>query len=406
MDNAQPLSAPSKNGRSKAKRIGVAEIAMSSGVSVAAVSSLLCSADGKGRVSAKTRATILKACRDLGYQPRGNAFSRIYPELGEHCFFLPSTAQCGFLNPFYAQLFKGLTEALPQPHNNIHFCQFQSECDYLASPEMLPSPIRDGIVTKAICAGKPNLSLLEALLDKNMAVICFGHAVPLKGLVSIFVDFHSGAKMAIEYLIKMGHRKIAIAGGPFADSSYNILQQRGGIQEALTAHGLSLAGEHIYYVPMDPEGGVAAVDLMLKNPNRPTALYCLNDAVALGVIQRAQMMGLRVPEDLSVVGFDDIPMAQTASLTTVRAPVAEMGRLAVEQVDVQFGSPERKNRPTNIMLPVELIQRGSVAAPAKASATAPASRFPSQAIADAPNGMPAPSSEILPGPMLAASSGR
>jgi LacI family transcriptional regulator len=356
----------------KTRRVGVHEIARRAGVSPSAVSSFLRSEDGKGRVGEKSRFNILKACRELGYEPRQSAaFNRIYPELGEYCFLLSSDANLSFRNPFYAQLIEGLTDAIPAHDSHLHFCQFEAETNYFEQPERVPAPVRNGNATKLLCAGKPNLSLLEMLRQQRLPVVYLGQEVPLGGITCLMPDFQGGAHSALRHLITHGHRRIAVAAGPFASGSSNIIEQRTAFERAMKESGIPVHPEHVYYARLDTDGGKEIVDSLLQSRERPTALYCFNDMMAIGAIQQAAVRGLRIPEDLSIIGFDDIWLSgsTTPPLTTVHSPIKELAARGIVELDELTRNPALlSGPPRKIVLPTRLVERASVASlPAAAS---------------------------------------
>lgn len=355
------------------RAVTVTTIARIAGVSAGAVSSLLTSADGRGRVSPRTRDIILKTCRDLGYQPKDpKALNLIYPEMGGYCFLLPKSVENGLhSSSYYSHFFSGVVEALADRSGQITFCQFDENLDYHAQPEALPAPLRSGAATKFLCAGQANLSLLEEIQAKGARAVYLGQYQPLQGMSSVVPDYASGTRQLLAHLIGLGHRRIAFALGPLGANAYNILEQRRTIETVLAEHGIELPPDYAFFGLLGPQGGVAAIDNMMRCAERPTALYCFNDASAAGAIGRAQQLGLRVPEDISITGFDDVPLAASLhpALTTVHTPIAEIGRTGVRELRamLEFGEEDISKRPPRkVVVPTELVVRNSTAAPARA----------------------------------------
>jgi len=360
-------SRPPIGGRS----VTVTTIARIAGVSAGAVSSLLTSADGRGRVSPRTRDIILKTCRDLGYQPKDpKALNLIYPELGGYCFLLPKSIENGLHNSsYYSHFFSGVVEALADRAGQITFCQFDENMDYHAHPEALPAPLRSGAATKFLCAGQANLSLLESIQAKGARAVYLGQYQPLQGMSSVVPDYASGTRQLLTHLIGLGHRRIAFSLGPLGANAYNILEQRRTIEAVLTEHGIALPPDYSFFGLLGPQGGVAAIDNIMRCAERPTALYCFNDSSAAGAIGRAQQLGLRVPEDISITGFDDVPLAASLhpSLTTVHTPITEIGRTGVRELQAMLELDEddiSKRPPRKVVIPTTLVVRNSTAAPA------------------------------------------
>ncbi|WUF51508.1 LacI family transcriptional regulator [Streptomyces sp. NBC_00483] len=169
-----------------------------------------------------------------------------------------------------------------------------------------------------------------------------------------------GGRSATRHLIALGHRHIALIGGP--DHAF-CLARAAGYRSALEAAGLPVDPDATVRGPLTREGGQAAARALLGRPDRPTAIVTANDMQALGVYQAAREAGLRVPQDLSVVGFDDMPVAVWADppLTTVRQPLDEMAASATE-LALALGRGERV-RQLGVEIATELVVRESTAAP-------------------------------------------
>lgn len=189
------------------------------------------------------------------------------------------------------------------------------------------------------------------LLDENIA----GAALP-----GVFVENSEGAYLATKHLIEMGHREIAMIGGP--DALMSVGERRAGFVRAMTEADLPMPPERQLLGDYTSAFGETAADQLLDSERRPTAIFACSDYIAIGVIKAVRRHGLVIPRDLSLVGFDDMAFAELVDppLTTVRQPVAEMGRLAVRHLlallDGQTVSAETR-------LPVHLVTRQSVAPP-------------------------------------------
>ncbi len=350
------------------KRVGIVEVARAAGVSPSAVSSVFRSADGKGRVSDKTRAAIMDACRNLGYEPlHAPSKAQIRPELSDYCFALSSAAGMKFRTGYYADLISCVTNSIPEPDGHFHLCRFSVDTDYLSHPEMLPLPIRNNTVNKVLCAGRVNLTLIEALRMRNLAIVNVGQEVLLGGITSVLPDFQGGASLAIEHLISLGHRRIVIGAGAFSAGDSNTLSQRRGIEETMQRHQLELDNANLCFNAPTIEGGRAVMEELIKHSDRATALYCINDAMAMGAILQARERNIRVPEDLSVIGFDDIQFSSvfTPPLTTVHVPIDEVARRSVEESEKLAENPVSPETPhKSIILPTHLIERQTTTRPA------------------------------------------
>src|SRR5690606_27419929 len=148
----------------------------------------------------------------------------------------------------------------------------------------------------------------------------------------VVTNDHLGAAEAARHLVELGHRRIAMITGP---ELFRSTHERGrGFARGLSESGVSLAPDMVVAGAYTFESGVEAARILLSRKNRPTAIFTGNDEMALGVYQAARDAGLDIPADLSVVGFDDVPMASRVwpNLTTVRLPIRDMGRMAAEKL--------------------------------------------------------------------------
>jgi DNA-binding LacI/PurR family transcriptional regulator len=173
-------------------------------------------------------------------------------------------------------------------------------------------------------------------------------------------DYPKASEIALEHLVGLGHQRLALISGPFGTSEPAILEFNRGVRLGLEKLNVPLETQHVVYGDLNFAAGITAADTLLDRKPVPTAIYCLSDAVAAGVIARAQARGLKIPEQLSVVGCGGDPVGELTlpGLTTVQLPFEEMASRGLFEVDklTRFdGLPEAQT----ITLPVKLIQRGS-----------------------------------------------
>lgn len=181
------------------------------------------------------------------------------------------------------------------------------------------------------------------------------------GVPTVSFDNHRAAALAVEHLIGLGHRRIALICGR-TDVNDRARGRREGFEATLRAHGLPVDPDLIHERDFEFEDGRAAMHTLLRSKRPPTAVFCANDILAIGALYECREAGIDVPRDISIVGFDDLPIAQytTPQLTTVRVPAAEMGKLATEALIMMI---REGRRPRSTELPIELVQRGSTAQP-------------------------------------------
>jgi DNA-binding LacI/PurR family transcriptional regulator len=343
------------------KTITMAQIAKAAGVSQGAISSLLNDRDYGIRVSEKTRERVFKVCREMGYIPNDlRAVVRMYPELGEFCFLIASTIEDGLSDPFVARMARAAMSAVNEPSRPLTLAHYDPEKDYSESTDALPYPVRSGVASKFLFYGPTNQSLIQQIMRRGLPVISLGVDLPTAGVVSILPDYVEASKLALEHLFKLGHRQIGIVSGPFGATESHIIELHHGIRMAYADLKVPIDAQNIVYGDLGYSSGVAAVDELLSHPVKPTAVFCLSDAAAAGVIAKAHTRGLKVPEDLSVVGCADDFCAQIIlpALTTVHIPAEEMADLGVREIDrlVREGAPVE---PRRHVVPVQLAERGS-----------------------------------------------
>jgi len=356
---------PANRGHDYHKAITMADIAKAAGVSQGAISSLLNDRDYGIRVSEKTRDRVFRVCREMGYVPNDlRAVVRMYPELGDFCVLLASDLGDLPTDPFQSRVISGAMGAVLEA---VTIARFQADLDYAtADPESLPHPVKSGTTSKFLLVGRPNRSLCQALVTRGHGVAVAGYDVPLLGVTSILPDFAGASQIAIDYLFQLGHKRIAILSGPFGATDYHIIELNRGVRAGYDKVNVPIEAQNIIYGDLSMEDGFKALDLLMERPNLPTAVFCFDDAAAAGVIARAQARGIKVPEDLSVIGCSDdaLSMHLQPTLSTVHLPAEQIGATGVAETDRRVR--ERDTFPTEakrILLPVKFVQRNSSAPP-------------------------------------------
>jgi LacI family transcriptional regulator len=217
----------------------------------------------------------------------------------------------------------------------------------------------DGVILLPPISEDPALArMLKELGCRYIRVL----AVPLDEPSNIVLAMdRDAARHVAEHLAKLGHKRIALIAGP---SSYRSAHERlSGFSDALTAHGLTLPAEYIVEGAYTFDSGFAAAEKLLSQAPRPTAIFASNDEMAAGVYKAAYLKGLQIPKDLTVVGYDDAPLASRIwpTLTTVRLPIRDMGRTAAERLIAKIQNPEGPT-PASTVHP-HLVVRDSSSSP-------------------------------------------
>lgn len=348
------------------KTITMAQIAKAAGVSQGAISSLLNDRDYGIRVSEKTRERVFKVCREMGYIPNDlRAVVRMYPELGDFCLLLSSTIEGGLFDPFVHRLVAAAMGAVPDASHPLSLAYYDETQDYSA-PNTLPHPIRVGTYSKFLIHGVPSPSLLEALFRRGLPVVSLGYDAPLAGLTSILPDYTQAAALAIEHLVQLGHQHLGIISGAFGSTHPKVQELNHGVSVACEKFGLPIEGQHIVYGDLSEQAGRTALEELLARKPAPTAIFALSDRAALGALSMAQARGLKVPEDLSIIGCSDDSAGAMAlpALTTIHLPAEEIAAQGIREIDrlVNVGVADV---PRKELVPVRLVSRASTGSVSK-----------------------------------------
>lgn len=210
----------------------------------------------------------------------------------------------------------------------------------------------DGLI---LMTNQPDDGTLAALLRTHRNVVLLDEDVPGFAGPKVFVENAQGAWQATRHLIEAGHKRIAHVGGPVGLMSTS--ERLDGFRRAMEESGLE-PGE-VVLGAYTREFGASAIEKILSGTTRPTAVFAGSDFVALGIMQKLRERGMQVPEDISLVGFDDMPFADLLAppLTTIRQPVQDLGRRAFTAL---FGTLTHQSTPQTERLPTSLVERQSV----------------------------------------------
>jgi len=327
------------------------DIARMAGVSVATVSRHL---NGTAAVSPGTGARIQAAIESTGFALNLAASSLTTKRTGLLGFLTSD-----MINPFTAEVGQAMTEeagelgfslltAITGGHE-VRFLQMLTE---------LRRHSVDGVVVTPPQTARTVAALTEFVAG-GTPLTTIGVDLVSAGAAFVSVDTYSGALAAVQHLIDLGHRRIGFLGGPDPDSTPGRLR---AYTEALIEASIPVESALMMGGTLDREGGAEAMEQLIQSRQPPTAVFAVNDVMALGALQAAHANRLRVPDDLSIVGFDDIAMASFASppLTTVAQPKALLGRTAARFVISQLVD---QTTPQPLRLSTELVFRSSTAPP-------------------------------------------
>lgn len=311
------------------------DIARQSGVSLATVSLVLRDKPG---INGDTRQRVINVARTLGYRKR--------PQMS--LVAAKSVRQVGLLNKarpedqpqnnqFYLPVVAGIEAACRRQQINLLYATVPVDADN--HPQELPRMLLEDDLDGMLLVGAFVDSTIERLMDRRTTPMVLVDAYATNNVYdSVVSDNFGGSYEAVSYLIAHGHRHIGLVGS-LPNAYPSIEERRRGYLQALQAHGITqryLADSHIPSL----EAVTAAISLLRRFPHI-TALFCCNDHMAIAVMQAAHSLGRAVPDDLSIIGFDNIDLAEhvTPALTTMHVDKFSMGRLAVQLLANQAEFP-------------------------------------------------------------------
>jgi LacI family transcriptional regulator len=301
-------------------RATIRDIADLAGVSIATVSRVL---NDRPDVAPETRENVLQVVREHGFSTNRGARGLSSGRTGMIGLTLPLVADA-----YFGPMLSGAAEALYERDMRIVLAPTLHEHDREVSLlERLMRGTTDGAI---LMLPEESIEELRMLQRQGFPfVVVDPREPPPEGVACVAAMHASGAKVATEHLLALGHRRIgAIAGAP---GWYATEERVLGFRAALAAAGILLDPQLVVYSDWRMPRGIEAAEQLLALPDPPTAIFGFNDNVAIGALHAARTRGLSVPDDLSVVGFDDTELAVivTPQLTSVRQPLAEMGRMGV-----------------------------------------------------------------------------
>lgn len=322
-------------------------IAAEAGVSLATVSKVI---NGRSDVAASTRQRVERLLLERRYVPVG---ARRATSTG-----LIDVIFTALDSPWAVEILRGVTEAMGERGGSAVVSTMPDEDDGTWPHRLIVAGRAGFIVVTSDLTDRQRIELERSGLP---IVVVDPAGAPPSDLASVGATNWAGGMAATEHLIGLGHRRIgAIGGRPGMLCSRARLD---GYRAALDQHGLATDADLVRDGAFSHDAGYLAAISLLDLPDPPTAIFAGSDQQAFGVLEAARVRGLRVPDDLSVVGFDDLPVARWASppLTTIRQPLAEMGRMAAHIVMQQVlgGHPSA----TRVQLSTELVVRESTAPP-------------------------------------------
>jgi DNA-binding LacI/PurR family transcriptional regulator len=322
------------------------DVAKLSGVSISTISRVLNAPD---KVNSETHKRVMNAIDQLGFIPRAEARARA----------LQNTDRIGVITPFFTapsfvQRLRGVASALSKANYELVIYPVDSMDHlqgYIASIPLMRNI--DGLIIMSLSLNDQDAHRLS---NNNMETVLIEYSHPQ--LNSILIDDQRGGRLVAEHLIRKGHKSFGFLGDiepPERFAIHPVKSRLMGFKQRLEEAGLSLPDTYIFSCPYTQKETSQAAHKLLSLQKPPTAIFAASDMQALSVMKVARGLNIKIPNDLAIVGFDDIDVADHVDLTTVRQHLDESGRLAVEILLSRIGE---SNRPLqHINLPLQLVER-------------------------------------------------
>lgn len=335
----------------KKPRITIEDVAKLAGVSKATVSKVL---NNTAKISVGLRKQVEEVAQKLRYRPSQIARSLKNKRTRSIGLVLPSVT-----DPFFAEIVRGVYKLVAEKGYMIILCDsaedIQTEFSYI---QLLEDVWVDGIIFSGVRGESSEDEQIGILYDKGFPVVLVDREVESRFINTVVIDDKKAAFEATKYCLEMGHKKVGFVAGPLDTRIF--LRRLEGYKKALQSFGLEVDQKLIQEGDLSAQSGKFAVKQLLNCKKRPTVIFACTDMMAIGALKEIKQRRLNVPKDISLVGFDDIPLASlvTPSLTTIHASGYEMGakaaKLLIEQIEGEDTSRSK------VILETRLVIRESV----------------------------------------------
>lgn len=323
------------------------DIAREAGVSATTVSKVI---NNTGRISDKTKKKILKIMEDLNFQPNVLASAMKGKSTYSIAFLIPDVD-----NPIYAKYLKHIENHGQELGYNIVMCSTENnpnkESRHITS-------MRQKRVDGFIIASKfSNVTLLEELIAEDFPVSLFAHERSELSIDSVSADDYVGGYQATKHLLSLGHREIAV----IVEESFSGRERLSGYSRALTEEGIELDESLVLFSDSTMEGAKVQAGKLLDRNTRPTAIFGYNDLSAIGAMMAAKERGIRIPDELSVIGYDNTSLCDIVEppLTSIDMPVEELGRKVMDLLVGKIEGTEKTKQRIRL-LPTIVIRQSTV----------------------------------------------
>jgi LacI family transcriptional regulator len=325
------------------------DIARISGVSRSTVSRVI---NTDPNVKELTRKKVQEVIQSLNFQPNMAARGLAVGSTKVIGLVIPVGVSSIFSDPYFSLVIQGVSSACNHHGYSIMLWLAEPQYERKTISQITHNGLIDGVIVLAMLLDDP---LIDRLCESNRPFMTIGRHPTNEKISYVDVDNRSGAYQGVAYAIRAGHHRVGLIGGPRNMISGQDRYQ--GYLDALREYGLPVIPELIAESDYSDAGGYQAMKRLL--PSHPDAVFAASDAMAFAAMRVIQEAGLSIPEDIAIVGFDDIPPAATSkpALTTVRQPIAKSGKIVAEMLIDRIEHPHPQ--PQRVVLPTELVIRSS-----------------------------------------------
>jgi DNA-binding LacI/PurR family transcriptional regulator len=298
------------------------DIAKEAGVSIATVSKVI---NGKGRISQETRSAVIAIMERLDFQPSVIASALTGKKTFTLGLLVPDVS-----NPFFAEIARAIEDQGHQLGYSVVMCNTDNKDEKVERYiSLLLQKSVDGII---IATGIEKKEILEQLLAKGLPIVLIARELPLIAVDTVVVDDYVGGCLAASHLLQIGHKEIAILAESQKVSSSR--ERIRGFRQTMSDAGLTLNEQWLRVCDYKVEDGKNKALELLHEDHRPTAIFACNDMLAVGVLQAAKEMKMIVPNELSIISFDNTILSSVTNppLTTIAQPMEQMGKHAVNLI--------------------------------------------------------------------------
>jgi LacI family transcriptional regulator len=303
------------------------------------------------------RDRVLRVINEHGYAPQAAARSLASRRTNVIGLLIPRSAAVIFNDPFFAQVIHSLTESCAAAGYFLMLSMVTADREQGFYERIVRARHFDGVIMLSSDIDDP---ILPQLMRDPTPLVLFGSHPYLQDVMDVDVNQREGARLAVTHLANLGHRRIATITGPLQMAA--ALDRRDGYKQSMVQAGLPIVPDMIAEGDWTQESGYRAMQQLLALPQRPTATFVASDTMALGAIRALNEADCRVPDDMALVAFDDLPLAAYATppLTTVRQPIAEMAAATVKLLIDRF--EQRAGAEDHVRLQPQLVIRHSCGA--------------------------------------------